>query len=103
MKPTWKIGIIVAAVPLIIIAVVLWGSFKEARYNLVSLPDDGVVLNNEQETLQFQKGNTLYRSWNSDQLIAKNDKEDTRNEIMESTILYLNKEALMFTKSVPVI
>lgn len=24
MKPTWKIGIIVAAVPLIIIAVVLW-------------------------------------------------------------------------------
>ncbi|HHQ0083043.1 TPA: hypothetical protein ACSKMX_003100, partial [Listeria monocytogenes] len=50
MKPTWKIGIIVAAVPLIIIAVVLWGSFKEARYNLVSLPDDGVVLNNEQET-----------------------------------------------------
>ncbi|EAC2716792.1 hypothetical protein A9E31_07300 [Listeria monocytogenes] len=103
MKPTWKIRIIVAAVPLIIIAVVLWGSFKEARYNLVSLPDDGVVLNNEQETLQFQKGNTLYRSWNSDQLIAKNDKEDTRNEIMESTILYLNKEALMFTKSVPVI
>ncbi|EKL6268260.1 hypothetical protein OJ15_01765 [Listeria monocytogenes] len=103
MKPTWKIGIIVAAVPLIIIAVVLWGSFKEARYNLVSLPDDGVVLNNEQETLKFQKGNTLYRSWNSDQLIAKNDKEDTRNEIMESTILYLNKEALMFTKSVPVI
>ncbi|HDU7438811.1 hypothetical protein [Listeria monocytogenes] len=86
MKPTWKIGIIVAAVPLIITAVVLWGSFKEARYNLVSLPDDGVVLNNEQETLQFQKGNTLYRSWNSDQLIAKND-----------------KEALMFTKSVPVI
>ncbi|MBC1384044.1 hypothetical protein [Listeria innocua] len=103
MKPTWKIGIIVAAVPLIIIAVVLWGSFKEARTNLVSLPDDGVVLNNEQETLQFQKGNTLYRSWNSDELIAKNDKEDTRNEIMESTILYLNKESLMFTKSVPVI
>lgn len=103
MKPTWKIGIIVAAVPLIIIAVVLWGSFKEARSNLVSLPDDGVVLNNEQETLQFQKGNTLYRSWNSDELIAKNDKEDTRNEIMESTILYLNKESLMFTKSVPVI
>ncbi|MBC2287965.1 hypothetical protein [Listeria farberi] len=103
MKPTWKIGIIVAAVPLIIIAVVLWGSFKEARSNLVSLPDDGVVLNNEQETLQFQKGNTLYRSWNSDELIAKNDKEDTRSEIMESTILYLNKDSLMFTKSVPVI
>lgn len=103
MKPTWKIGIIVAVVPLIIIAVVLWGSFKEARYNLVSLPDNGVVLNNEQETLQFQKGNTLYRSWNDDQLIAKNDKEDTRNEIMESTILYLDKDSLMFTKSVPVI
>ncbi|HAB0010311.1 TPA_asm: hypothetical protein GIN74_13040 [Listeria monocytogenes] len=103
MKPQWKIGIIVAAVPIIIIAVVLWGSFKEARYNLVSLPDNGVVLNNEQETLQFQKGNTLYRSWNSDQLIAKNDKEDTRNEIMESTILYLDKQSLMFTKSVPVI
>lgn len=103
MKPTWKIGIIVAAVPLIIIAVVLWGSFKEARYNLVSLPDNGVVLNNEQETLQFQKGNTLYRSWNDDQLIAKNNEEDTRNEIMESTILYLDKDSLMFTKSVPVI
>lgn len=103
MKPTWKIGIIVAVVPLIIIAVVLWGSFKEARYNLISLPDNGVVLNNEQETLQFQKGNTLYRSWNDDQLIAKNDKEDTRNEIMESTILYLDKDSLMFTKSVPVI
>ncbi|MBM5607958.1 hypothetical protein D8X97_06745 [Listeria ivanovii] len=103
MKPTWKIGIIVAVVPLIIIAVVLWGSFKEARYNLVSLPDNGVVLNNEQETLQFQKGNTLYRSWNDDQLIAKNDKEDTRNEIMESTIFYLDKDSLMFTKSVPVI
>ncbi|WP_239256721.1 hypothetical protein [Listeria ilorinensis] len=103
MKPTWKIGLIVAAVPLIIIAVILWGSFKEARFDLVSLPDDGVVLNNEQETLQFQKGNTLYRSWNSDQLIAKNDQKDTRNEIMASTILYLDKEALMFTKSVPVI
>ncbi|PZF94151.1 hypothetical protein C1903_08155 [Listeria ivanovii] len=103
MKPTWKIGIIVAVVPLIIIAVVLWGSFKEARYNLVSLPDDGVVLTNEQETLQFQKGNTLYRSWNENQLIAKNDKDDTRNEIMESTILYLDKDSLMFTKSVPVI
>ncbi|MBC1765902.1 hypothetical protein HCA09_10840 [Listeria seeligeri] len=103
MKPTWKIGIIVAVVPLIIISVVLWGSFKDARYDLVSLPDNGVVLNNEQETLQFQKGNTLYRSWNDDQLIAKNDKDDTRNEIMESTILYLDKETLMFTKSVPVI
>lgn len=103
MKPTWKIGIIVAAVPLIIISVVLWGSFKDARYDLVSLPDNGVVLNSEQETLQFQKGNTLYRSWNDDQLISKNDKDDTRNEIMESTILYLDKEALMFTKSVPVI
>lgn len=103
MKPTWKIGIIVAAVPLIIIAVILWGSYKEARFDLVSLPDNGVVLNNEQETLQFQKGNTLYRSWNSDQLIAKNDKEDTRNQIMKSAILYLDKEALMFTKNVPVI
>ncbi|MBF2379108.1 hypothetical protein IA822_05525 [Listeria welshimeri] len=103
MKPTWKIGIIVAAVPLIIIAVILWGSYKEARFDLVSLPDNGVVLNNEQETLQFQKGNTLYRSWNSDQLIAKNDKEDTRNQIMKSAILYLDKEALMFTENVPVI
>lgn len=28
MKPTWKIGIIVAAVPLIIIAVVLWGLLR---------------------------------------------------------------------------
>ncbi|WP_261983526.1 hypothetical protein, partial [Listeria booriae] len=45
MKPTWKIGIIVAAVPLIIIAVILWGSYKEARFDLVSLPDNGVVLN----------------------------------------------------------
>ncbi|EFS04327.1 conserved hypothetical protein, partial [Listeria seeligeri FSL S4-171] len=53
--------------------------------------------------MQFQKGNTLYRSWNDDQLIAKNDKDDTRNEIMESTILYFDKETLMFTKSVPVI
>lgn len=103
MKPTWKIGIIVAAVPLIIIAVILWGSYKEARFDLVFLPDNGVVLNNEQETLQFQKGNTLYRSWNSDQLIAKNDKEDTRNQIMKSAILYLDKEALMFTENVPVI
>ncbi|MBC2374944.1 hypothetical protein HBP80_05780 [Listeria welshimeri] len=103
MKPTWKIGIIVAAVPLIIIAVILWGSYKEARFDLVSLPDNGVVLNNEQETLQFQKGNTLYRSWNNDQLIAKNDKEDTRNQIMKSAILYLDKEALMFTENVPVI
>lgn len=103
MKPTWKIGIIVAAVPLIIIAVILWGSYKEARFDLVSLPDNGVVLNNEQETLQFQKGNTLYRSWNNDQLIAKNDKEDTRNQIMKSAILYLDKKALMFTENVPVI
>ncbi|EAD5841610.1 TPA: hypothetical protein ACSKPT_000863 [Listeria innocua] len=103
MKPTWKIGLIVAAVPLIIISVILWGSFKEARYDLVSLPSNGVVLNNEQETLQFQKGHTLYRSWNDDQLIAKNDEDDTRNQIMQSTILYLDKDALMFTKSVPVI
>ncbi|MBC1568611.1 hypothetical protein HCJ20_06760 [Listeria sp. FSL L7-1425] len=103
MKPTWKIGIIVAAVPLIIISVILWGSFKEARYDLVSLPSNGVVLNDEQETLQFQKGHTLYRSWNEDQLIAKNDEDDTRNKIMQSTILYLDKDALMFTKSVPVI
>ncbi|MBC1987412.1 hypothetical protein HCJ71_09010 [Listeria sp. FSL L7-0478] len=103
MKPTWKIGIIVAAVPLIIISVILWGSFKEARYDLVSLPSNGVVLNDEQETLQFQKGHTLYRSWNEDQLIAKNDEGDTRNKIMQSTILYLDKDALMFTKSVPVI
>ncbi len=62
-----------------------------------------MVLNNEQETLQFQKGHTLYRSWNDDQLIAKNDEDDTRNQIMQSTILYLDKDALMFTKSVPVI
>ncbi|HBM3488434.1 TPA: hypothetical protein LWG66_000720 [Listeria innocua] len=103
MKPTWKIGLIVAAVPLIIISVILWGSFKEARYDLVSLPSNGVVLNNEKETLQFQKGHTLYRSWNDDQLIAKNDEDDTRNQIMQSTILYLDKDALMFTKSVPVI
>ncbi|ECB9786917.1 hypothetical protein FLW04_05210 [Listeria monocytogenes] len=103
MKPTWKIGVIVAAVPLIIISVILWGSFKEARYDLVSLPSNGVVLNDEQETLQFQKGHTLYRSWNDDQLIAKNDEDDTRNKIMQSTILYLDKDALMFTKSVPVI
>ncbi|MBF2350279.1 hypothetical protein IA935_13590 [Listeria marthii] len=103
MKPTWKIGIIVAAVPLIIISVILWGSFKEARYDLVSLPSNGVVLNDEQETLQFQKGHTLYRSWNEDQLIAKNDEDDTRNKIMQSTILYLDKDELMFTKSVPVI
>lgn len=103
MKPAWKIGIIVAAVPLIIISVILWGSFKEARYDLVSLPSNGVVLNDEQETLQFQKGHTLYRSWNEDQLIAKNDEDDTRNKIMQSTILYLDKDALMFTKSVPVI
>ncbi|HHQ0321797.1 TPA: hypothetical protein ACSK4I_001235 [Listeria innocua] len=103
MKPTWKIGLIVAAVPLIIISVILWGSFKEARYDLVSLPSNGVVLNNEQETLQFQKGHTLYRSWNDDQLIAKNDEDDTRNQNMQSTILYLDKDALMFTKSVPVI
>ncbi|EAG9291311.1 hypothetical protein CW896_10985 [Listeria monocytogenes] len=103
MKPTWKIGVIVAAVPLIIISVILWGSFKEARYDLVSLPSNGVVLNDEQETLQFQKGHTLYRSWNDDQLIAKNDENDTRNKIMQSTILYLDKDALMFTKSVPVI
>lgn len=103
MKPTWKIGLIVAAVPLIIISVILWGSFKEARYDLVSLPSNGVVLNNEQETLQFQKGHTLYRSWNDDQLIAKNDEDDTRNQIMQSTILYLDKDALMFTKNVPVI
>ncbi|MBC1571751.1 hypothetical protein HCJ25_08770 [Listeria sp. FSL L7-1426] len=103
MKPTWKIGIIVAAVPLIIISVILWGSFKEARYDLVSIPSNGVVLNDEQETLQFQKGHTLYRSWNEDQLIAKNDEDDTRNKIMQSTILYLDKDALMFTKSVPVI
>ncbi|MBC1339140.1 hypothetical protein [Listeria innocua] len=103
MKPTWKIGLIVAAVPLIIISVILWGSFKEARYDLVSLPSNGVVLNNEQETLQIQKGHTLYRSWNDDQLIAKNDEDDTRNQIMQSTILYLDKDALMFTKSVPVI
>ncbi|HHQ0329364.1 TPA: hypothetical protein ACSK66_000353 [Listeria innocua] len=103
MKPTWKIGLIVAAVPLIIISVILWGSFKKARYDLVSLPSNGVVLNNEQETLQFQKGHTLYRSWNDDQLIAKNDEDDTRNQIMQSTILYLDKDALMFTKSVPVI
>ncbi|MDT0050105.1 hypothetical protein QJV38_11950 [Listeria cossartiae subsp. cayugensis] len=103
MKPTWKIGIIVAAVPLIIISVILWGSFKEARYDLVSLPSNGVVLNDEQETLQFQKGHTLYRSWNEDQLIAKNDEDDTRSKIMQSTILYLDKDALMFTKSVPVI
>ncbi|EPR4687772.1 TPA: hypothetical protein LWK02_002494 [Listeria innocua] len=103
MKPTWKIGLIVAAVPLIIISVILWGSFKEARYDLVSLPSNGVVLNNEQETLQFQKGHTLYRSWNDDQLIAKNDEDDTRNQIMQSTILYLDKDALMFTKSVSVI
>lgn len=68
-----------------------------------SLPSNGVVLNNEQETLQFQKGHTLYRSWNDDQLIAKNDEDDTRNQIMQSTILYLDKDALMFTKSVPVI
>ncbi|MDT0017354.1 hypothetical protein QJV03_09195 [Listeria swaminathanii] len=103
MKPTWKIGVIVAAVPLIIISVILWGSFKEARYDLVSLPSNGVVLNDEQETLQFQKGHTLYRSWNEDQLIAKNDEDDTRSKIMQSTILYLDKDALMFTKSVPVI
>ncbi|MDT0004169.1 hypothetical protein QJV14_10255 [Listeria cossartiae subsp. cayugensis] len=103
MKPAWKIGIIVAAVPLMIISVILWGSFKEARYDLVSLPSNGVVLNDEQETLQFQKGHTLYRSWNEDQLIAKNDEDDTRNKIMQSTILYLDKDALMFTKSVPVI
>ncbi|EME1036920.1 hypothetical protein VXK48_001524 [Listeria monocytogenes] len=103
MKPTWKIGVIVAAVPLIIISVILWGSFKEARYDLVSLPSNGVVLNDEQETLQFQKGHTLYRSWNDDQLIAKNDEDDTRNKIMQSTILYLDKDALMFTKSVPLI
>ncbi|MFR6689698.1 hypothetical protein ACLSSR_13075 [Listeria innocua] len=103
MKPTWKIGLIVAAVPLIIISVILWGSFKEARYDLVSLPSNGVVLNNEQETLQFQKSHTLYRSWNDDQLIAKNDEDDTRNQIMQSTILYLDKDALMFTKNVPVI
>ncbi|EAE6296785.1 hypothetical protein BFE06_01745 [Listeria monocytogenes] len=103
MKPTWKIGVIVAAVPLIIISVILWGSFKEARYDLISLPSNGVVLNDEQETLQFQKGHTLYRSWNDDQLIAKNDEDDTRNKIMQSTILYLDKDALMFTKSVPVI
>ncbi|MBC1549438.1 hypothetical protein HCJ28_05710 [Listeria sp. FSL L7-1434] len=103
MKPTWKIGIIVAVVPLIIISVILWGSFKEARYDLVSIPSNGVVLNDEQETLQFQKGHTLYRSWNEDQLIAKNDEDDTRNKIMQSTILYLDKDALMFTKSVPVI
>lgn len=33
----------------------------------------------------------------------KNDKEDIWNEIMESIIFYLNKEVLMFIKSVFVI
>ncbi|MHC5278880.1 hypothetical protein ACYRFT_01245 [Listeria kieliensis] len=103
MKPIWKIGLILAAIPIIVVAVIVWGRAKEVQHDLISIPDDGRVLNSEQETLQFRKGNLLYKSWDDKQMIAEDANKDTRNEIMPSSMLYLKQQGLLFTGAVPVI
>lgn len=103
MKPIWKIGLILAAIPIIVVAVVLWGGGKEVQYDRISIPSDGKVLNRDQETLQFRKGNLLYKSWDDKQMIADGNDKDTRNEIMPSSMLYLDQKSLLFTGAVPVI
>lgn len=96
MKPSIKIGVIVSFIVLIIAGVVIWSSLKEIRFDLISLNDPGVVLNNEMETVQFEKGNLLYRSWNDEQLVTKKDGSD-KAPLMKKAMLFFKEGAIMFT------
>ncbi|MFV0394175.1 MAG: hypothetical protein ACK5LC_07245, partial [Coprobacillaceae bacterium] len=95
-----KIYISLIAALIIVGGVVFWGTSQNARFDVLSLEEDGTVLNKDYETVQFSKKDTIYRNWNSEQVILTND-ETEKNVMSDSSMLIMNSGSLMFLQQTP--
>lgn len=95
MKATVKIGIVLGLACVAIGGVLFFSKNNAARFDEIQLKQEGVVLNSDLETVQFTPQNILYRAWNDDQIVAKEDGSD-KQTILEHNILFFKNHNILF-------
>lgn len=95
---TKKIFLVLISAVVIVAALIGWGSFQSIRLDAFYLEGEGVALNSDYETIQFQNQDLLYRSWNNEQLIETSSEE--KLALPESALLFYENGDLFFTQEV---
>ncbi|TLG76757.1 hypothetical protein [Culicoidibacter larvae] len=95
---TKKIFLVLISAVVIVAALIGWGSFQSIRLDAYYLEGEGVALNSDYETIQFQNQDLLYRSWNNEQLIETSSEEQLT--LPESAMLFYENGDVFFTQEV---
>lgn len=96
MKGSAKIVIVLGGVVLVLIAVLFFGSKTLAHFEKVTLNKPGVVLDSNVETVQFNKGDLLYRMWNDEEILATSTHAQ-KSQILSDNMLFFEDDDILFT------
>ncbi|QIK69166.1 hypothetical protein G7062_02190 [Erysipelothrix sp. HDW6C] len=91
-------GILIVSLA-IVFGTVFWGTTQSLKFDVFALEDSGVVLNANQETIQFSANDELYRNWQSQQTL-KLDTYNTTEKLAPVSVVFYNSGNLIFTNEV---
>ena len=93
-------GILMAALALAV-GIATWGTTRSVRLDAITLNENGAVLNEANETIQFTNEDMLYRSWNNEQTLL--DKTEEKEILDFSTMLFYDSKNILFTDTTAVV